>query len=153
MPKTPDRPFFLFDASVIYAGVLGTGASASILSTVQLGGMSGITVENAMDEVRIHLMAHFNSQRSKLHSGETDRILKDLRGAAGLRVMPWITAEPSLLPDNRKDAYLLAAADLYHPRILLTLDNGLIALGSHGETTIGRPKVLLEMIDELDLEP
>jgi predicted nucleic acid-binding protein len=138
---------------VIYAGVLGTGACASILSTVQLGGMSGITVENALEEVRIHLMSHFNAPRLKLHASETDRILKNLRESPGLDVKPWINPEPSLLPDNRKDAYLLAAAELYRPRILLTLDKNLTSLGQHADTMIADPKVLLELIDELNLEP
>jgi len=151
--EAEDRPVLLFDASVLFTGLTGKGASATLLSTIQLGGMFGCTVENAMEETRIHLVDHFNRGRNKLHASEATRLLKNLRDAPSFDVHPWITPPASLLPENRKDAYLLAAAEQYAPRFLLTWDTALAAIFRHGETMIVTPSMFMEVWDEMDLAP
>lgn len=37
--------FALIDASVLYAGILGTGESALLLATIRLGGLDAFTPE------------------------------------------------------------------------------------------------------------
>lgn len=139
--------FALLDASVLYAGLVGTGASAILVATVRLGGLSAFTTENAMEETRRHRLAYFNSERLKLHATEADRELKALRESPTFAVEPWVTAPPSLWPENRKDAYLIEAAQRFRPRFLLTLDHGLLAREFVGDTVIASPALVLNALD------
>ncbi|HUP68556.1 MAG TPA: hypothetical protein VM142_01950 [Acidimicrobiales bacterium] len=53
----------------------------------------------------------------------------------------------NILPDNRKDAYLVRAIELLFPTHLLTLDDGLLGLGSHGGARIMTPKAMLNLLE------
>lgn len=139
----------LVDANVIYAGIVGRadGESAILLATIRLGGIEAFTTENAMEEARRHLLAYFNRNRLKLHSTEADRELKALRECPTFTVVPWVTAPASLLPDNRKDAYLLEAMRAHRPHLLLTLDRGLLEMDSIDGTVIDSPARLLATLE------
>ena len=63
-----------------------------------------------------------------------------------------MTAPPSILPDNRKDAYLIEAAQKYRPRLLLTLDHALLALEFVGETVVASPAHFLATVDVVEEE-
>lgn len=141
------------DANVIVSGIAGNpnGASALIVATIRLGGLAGSTVENAMEEGRRHLLALFNRDRLKISPAETDRELGALRAAPTFTVYPWLTAQPSVWPENPKDAYLLAAAQEYEPTWLLTGDDRLLALGVHGATQILTPRAFLDQLEATQL--
>jgi predicted nucleic acid-binding protein len=140
-----------FDASVLIAGTIGlpTGASSIVLSLVLLGGLNGVTVDNAIWETRAHLLAEFNEKRVKISFTETKRAIELITGAPTMTVHPWINPEPTLLPENPKDAYLLAAIDLHRPNVLLTLDEEL--WGAYLGVPIMSPKLFLDQ-QELDIQ-
>lgn len=144
------RPFALLDASVIFAGIVGNakGASATILATIRLGGMDAFTTENAMEETRRHLLFYFNRKRLKVHSTEADRELEALRRAPRFSVVPWVHAPSSVLPDNRKDAYLVEAARRYRPLLLFTSDDRLLDLSFIEDTLVVSPAVFLAGLDK-----
>lgn len=105
-----------------------------------------------MEETRRNLLAYFNRNRLKVHATETDRELKALRECPTFEILPWITPPASLLPDNRKDAYLIPAAEEHRPRMLLTLDKKLLALEFVGTTVIASPTLLLTTLDLAEQE-
>jgi hypothetical protein len=62
------------------------------------------------------------------------------------------TAPPALLPENRKDAYLVQAARDHRPRVLLTNDYELLAMEFVGDTVIASPALLLAALDLVEGE-
>jgi predicted nucleic acid-binding protein len=65
-------------------------------------------------------------------------------------VHPWVTAEHDVLPHNRKDAYLVAAVELYKPTVLLTFDKSLLDLDFIGKTVVATPALVLSTWDATD---
>jgi hypothetical protein len=136
-----------FDASVLIAASVGspTGPSAVLLSLVLLGGVDGMTVDNAIEETANHLVAEHNEGRLKISFTETKRAIDLIRGAPTMTVHPWVNPPHELLPSNRKDAYLFAALDLYRPSVLLTLDEGL--WGAYKAIPVMGPRLFLQEIE------
>lgn len=134
----------LLDASVIYSGITAPmGASAAVLAALTSGELAACTTDNAIEEVARRLLAEFSRSTLKLQPERVRKELRRLRALPNFVVHPWANPPVGVLPGNRKDAYLVHAAEIYRPDFLVTRDKALLRRGRIGETRVVEPHELL----------
>lgn len=130
----------LLDASVIIPAITAPlGPSARILRAVERGELAACTTDNAIDESARQLLAHYSRATLKLQRDRVRREIARLRALPNFVVHPWANPPADVLPDNRKDAYLVYAVRIYRPDLLVTRDKALLDLGRIGEARIVLP--------------
>lgn len=136
----------LLDASVLISSVVGSrdGASALIVATAKLGGLTAVTVENALEETRRRLLSLLNAGSDKLDFAGTDKAMSFIRGA--ITVHPWVSPPSTLWPENEDDAYLLQAVSEHRPSCLVTLHDEVRCLDNYQGTAVLTPGELLHQL-------